>query len=145
MSHCNDLDLNNCKKYVLDVTKAYVIKVYDGDTITIAFKLNSDTNNITYKKNVRLNGIDTPEIRSKNSEEKVCAKLARDYLCNLILYKEINLKNCLYDKYGRLLADLYLDDLHINKDMIDKKYAVQYYGKKKEKINWKEYMAINSC
>ena len=56
-----------------------------------------------------------------------------------------NLKNCLYDKYGRLLADLYLDELHINKDMIDKKYAVQYYGKKKEKINWKEYMAINSC
>jgi len=142
MSNCQDLDLDNCKKFVLNVTNGYVIKVYDGDTITIAFKLNDDPNGNTYKKSVRLNGIDTPEIRSKNSDEKECAKLARDYLSALIYHKEITLKNCSYDKYGRLLADLYLDELHLNQDMIDKKYAVHYSGKTKSVINWKEYMGL---
>jgi micrococcal nuclease len=139
MSHCNNLDINNCEKFVLEITNGYVIKVYDGDTLTIAFKLNGYKENNTYKVNVRLNRIDTPELKSKDSDEKECAKKARDYLSNLVLHKELILKNCSYDKYGRLLADLYLNDLYINQDMIDKKYAVQYNGKTKEKINWKQY------
>lgn len=143
MSHCNNLDLKNCQKFLLEVTHGYVIKVYDGDTLTIAFKLTGYNEDITYKMNVRLNGIDTPELRTKNKDEKECAKKARDYLSNLVLHKELSLKNCSYDKYGRLLADLYLDELHINQDMINNKYAVSYHGKTKEKVNWKEYMSSN--
>ena len=70
--HIDDEELINCqykdaKKFLPDVTIGKVIKVYDGDTITIATKL-SGVGPI-YKFNVRMLGIDTPEKRAKDPEE----------------------------------------------------------------------------
>ena len=51
----------------------------------------------------------------------------------------IALKNVKNEKYGRILADVYLDDLHLNKWMIDQHFAVEYDGKtKKAPISWAE-------
>ena len=47
--------------------------------------------------------------------------------------KEIILKNLKTEKYGRILADVYLDDLHLNQYMLDKKLAVKYDGGTKTK------------
>ena len=70
-----------------------VIKVYDADTITIASKLPYKESPI-YRLSVRLNGIDTPEIKGKDvsEEEKEAAKLARDYVANLVLDKIVKIK-----------------------------------------------------
>ena len=46
--------------------------------------------------------------------------------------KNVTLQNVKNEKYGRILADVYLDDLHINKWMIDQKFAVEYDGKTKK-------------
>jgi endonuclease YncB( thermonuclease family) len=127
---------DNTVEFIYPITSGYVIKVYDGDTITIASKMPYE-NSPLFRFNVRLNGIDTPEIKSNNNNEKLLAKNARDSLSQLIMYKNITLQNVKNEKYGRILADVYLDDLHINQWMIDQHFAVVYDGKTKHSpISW---------
>ena len=118
-------------EFTYPITSGHVIKVYDGDTITIASKMPYENSQL-FRFSVRLNGIDTPEIKSKDENEKALAKKARDSLSQLIMNKNIALKNVKNEKYGRILADVYLDDLHVNKWMIDKQFAVEYDGKTKK-------------
>lgn len=126
-------------EFTFPINSGQVIKVYDGDTITIASKLPFEDSPL-YRLFVRLNGIDTPEIKTKDEEEKNCAKEARDELSKLIMNKEIQLKNIKSEKYGRILADVYLDDLHINKWLVENRYAVNYDGGTKIKPkSWKQY------
>jgi endonuclease YncB( thermonuclease family) len=125
--------------FVFPINGGQVIKVYDGDTITIASKLPFNESPL-YRLSVRLNGIDTPEIKGKTADEKQAAKEARDALAGLIMNKQIRLENVESEKYGRILADVYLGDLHINKWLIDNRYAVSYDGGTKQRPeNWLEY------
>jgi endonuclease YncB( thermonuclease family) len=127
--------------FTFPITHGRVIKVYDGDTITIASKLPFE-NSPLYRLSVRLNGIDTPEIKGKTSDEKQAALNARDALSNLIINKIVELKNIESEKYGRILADVYLGELHINQWLIDNRYAVSYSGGNKAistPSNWLEY------
>jgi endonuclease YncB( thermonuclease family) len=116
--------------FKLPITGGQVIKVYDGDTITIASKLPFENSPI-YRFSVRLAGIDTPEIKGKTEQETILAKEAKNKLHTMIMDKYILLKNINTEKYGRILADVYLDDIHINKWMVDQKLAVGYNGGKK--------------
>jgi micrococcal nuclease len=121
------------------ITGGQVIKVYDGDSITIAGYLPM-YNSPLFRFSVRLNGIDTAEIKGKNEDEKAAAKEARDALSKLILHKEIVLKNVGTEKYGRVLADVYLDDLCINDWLISEHYAVKYDGGTKiPPASWLKY------
>jgi len=130
---------NDTVPFVFPITCGQVIKVYDGDTITIASKLPYDASPL-YRLSVRLNGIDCPEIKSKDADEKKVAKDARDALSNLIYGKQIRLENVQTEKYGRILADVYLDDTHINNWLITNRYAVAYDGGTKIKpISWSKY------
>ena len=57
-----------------------------------------------------------------------------------ILHKYVVLKNVSTEKYGRLLADVYLGDLHLNKWMLDNRYAMSYDGGKKvAPKSWNKY------
>ncbi len=126
-------------EFTFPINSGQVIKVYDGDTITIASKLPFNDSPL-YRLSVRLNGIDTPEIKSKSEDEKTCAKETRDELSKLILNKVIQLKNIKTEKYGRILADVYLNELHINEWLIDNKMAVRYDGGTKIKpTSWRQY------
>ena len=132
----DNINWDNTIEFTYPITSGYVIKVYDGDTITIASKMPYE-NSPLFRFQVRLNGIDTPEIKSKNENEKQLAKNARDSLGKLIMHKIITLQNVKNEKYGRILADVYLDDLHINQWMIDQHFAVAYDGKTKQSpISW---------
>jgi micrococcal nuclease len=130
---------NDAIQFIPPITSGLVIKVYDGDTITIVAKLPYKKSPL-YKFSVRLNGINCPEIKGENDDEKQCAQLAKKELEDLILNKQIILKNLATEKYGRILADVYLDDLHLNKHMLDKRLAVCYDGGKKNKPeSWLRY------
>ena len=118
-------------EFTYPITSGHVIKVYDGDTITIASKMPYE-NSPLFRFSVRLNGIDTPEIKSKDENEKALAKKARDALSQLILNKNVTLINVKNEKYGRILADVFLDSLHLNKWMIEQQFAVEYDGKTKK-------------
>jgi len=117
-----------------------VIKVYDGDTITIASRVPGLYNSPIYKFSVRLNGIDCPEIKGKNKEEKEIAVKARDALSGRIMGEVVRLENVQTEKYGRLLCDIYFGNKFINKWMIDERYAVEYDGGTKViPKSWKNY------
>lgn len=127
--------------FTFPITGGQVIKVYDADTITIASKLPCDASPL-YRLSVRLNGIDTPEIKGKgiSDEEKEVAILARDFVSNLVLHKHVRLENIESEKYGRILADVYLGDIHLNELLINERYAVKYDGGTKIKpTSWLKY------
>jgi len=129
--------------FVPPIEKGVVIKVYDGDTITIASKLPYSTSPL-YRFSVRLNGIDCPEMKSKNQYEKECAVIAREEVSKKILHKIVTLKNIQTEKYGRILADVYIDDLCINNYMIEKRLAIAYDGGTKiSPSNWMNYYLKN--
>ena len=114
-------------------TYAKCVYVYDGDTIHTVFKIPNA--NEFYKWNIRLSGIDTPEMKSKNSAEKEKAVKSKEYLANKILNKIIIVECAEFDKYGRLLANIYtLDNTNktINDEMIELGHAKAYDGGTKE-------------
>jgi endonuclease YncB( thermonuclease family) len=134
MSELNECSQKNTPYFSLDGREfvCKCVKVYDGDTITVALEPFDSCG--FYKFRTRLAGIDTPEIRTKNSDEKVQGNLVRDFLRGLILDKIIKIKCGEFDKYGRLLADVYeMTDgvaakTSLNQQLIEKKYAYAYDG-----------------
>ena len=139
MEDGNDIKWEDTVEFTFPIEGGRVIKVYDGDTITIASKLPFNDSPL-YRLSVRLNGIDTPEIKGKTEDEKLAAKQTRDALAGLILNKYVTLKNIQTEKYGRILADVYFGDLHLNEWLIKEKYAVKYDGgTKKTPTSWLKY------
>ena len=140
-----DATWKNTVEFVPMVTEGKVIKVYDCDTITIATKFpyvsTLKESNIMYRFHVRLLGIDTPEMKTKNEDEKAIAHLAQKTLSDLILNKNVILKNTSLDKYGRILANVYTETgIELSKWAITNKYAVSYDGgTKKPPKSWSEY------
>lgn len=127
LEYLKDIEYKDTIGFVPPIITGKVIKVYDGDTITIASKL-ANTETPIYRFSVRLSGIDSAEIHGKTQNEKKHAIIARDKLNELIFGKMVHLKNVSTEKYGRILADVYLDNLHINQWMLDKNLAVPYGG-----------------
>ncbi len=124
----DSLTYSNTKAFVPPIEQGKVVKVYDGDTITLATILYD----VAYRFSVRLNGIDTPEMKGGSAHEKELAILARDELSKRIMNKIVTLKNVSTEKYGRVLADVYLDDECINEWMIKMGHAKSYDGGHKE-------------
>ena len=130
--YLQDINYKNTIPFVPPITEGKVIKVYDGDTITIASKLPYNSSPI-YRFSVRLNGIDAPEMKCKTNIEKQHAVKSRDALSSIILNKNVKLTNIKTEKYGRILAHVYVDEIHVNKWMLDNKHAVPYNGGTKNK------------
>ena len=130
----NSLNINQIKKFSFEnyETIIKIIKVIDGDTITAIFKFKDEF----YKSNFRLNSIDTAEIHSKDSIIKQLALDAKQYLYNLIINKNLKATFLNYDKYGRILIDIYLDNGEtVSNTMINGGYAKKYNGGTKELWN----------
>lgn len=135
------IDDKTIPKYIPQISEGRVVNVYDGDTIHIVgFVINNPQ---LFKFSVRLNGIDCPEMKSGkslDSTEHEIAVLAQQYISNIVCGNIVNLKNVSLDKYGRLLADVYYKDLHLNKELVNKRLAVCYDGKAKTSpLSWKKY------
>lgn len=127
------------KPYIPPITKGKVIRVYDGDTITIATYIHNIKQ--PYRFSVRLANIDTPELRTTNPTEKQFATIIRDKLNLKIMNKTVLLSNVSTEKYGRLLATVTLENetKSINDWMLEKKYAVEYTGGAKTDFNPKDF------
>lgn len=124
-------------EFVPPIHRGVVVKVYDGDTITVASALLTTdrgcfSRRVLYRFRVRLRGIDTPEIKGS---EKAKAVAARDALSVQIMGQEVELRNLGNEKYGRILADVYFNQVHMNQWMLEQGYAQAYDGGKKEPFN----------
>ena len=130
---------NDCDPFVPPITCGYVIKVYDGDTITIAGRLPYPESPL-YRFPVRLLGIDSPEIKGKTEKEKEAAHKAQRALEDLVLHRKVILRDVSTEKYGRILANIYLvtdtDETFVNKWMLSNGHAVPYDGKTKKPFEY---------
>ena len=97
-----------------------VIKVYDGDTITVNVDLGF---NVELKKEkFRLIGINAPEVRGVH---KIAGKKSRDWLRDQILGKTIIIttEQDKKGKYGRWLAKIWLNDVCLNDELVKQNLA----------------------
>jgi endonuclease YncB( thermonuclease family) len=112
-----------------------VTKIVDGDTIDVLLDMGFD---IKYKSRVRLFGIDTPESRTRNKEEKVRGLLSKAYLKDAIKKaKKLTIKThkgSETGKFGRILGEVFADGINLNLKMCTEGYAVQYYGQNKSLV-----------
>ena len=112
-----------------------VKRVVDGDTVDVILDLGFD---IFHKCRGRLYGIDTPESRTRNLDEKARGKMAGSFLKKSVEEGEkVIIQTKLKDskgKYGRVLGEVVVDNKNINKLMIKKNLAVAYFGQSKEEI-----------
>ena len=119
----------NTVPFIPPVSGGYVIKVYDGDTITIANRLQIP-NSPMYRFSVRLRGINAAEIKPRNGPQFEEAIRARDALAEMVLGKFVLLDNVGTEKYGRVLADVYVmwktGKVHINLCMLAGGLAVPF-------------------
>ena len=112
-----------------------VLKVVDGDTIDASIDLGFD---ISLSKRIRLAGIDTPESRTRNLEEKALGLESKEWLKKTLEdAKDILIKTEKPDsteKYGRIIGHLFINDQEtsLNNQMIDEGYALAYEGGKKD-------------
>lgn len=94
---------------------AVVTAVYDGDTITVDIDLGMHT--WIHGEKLRLARINAPEVRGPERPEGL---KSRDWLREKILGKQIVIRT-IQDKkgkYGRYLAEIYLDDININDQLV---------------------------
>jgi micrococcal nuclease len=111
-----------------------VQRVVDGDTVDVVLDLGFD---VRFFSRVRLYGIDTPESRTRNRDEKVRGLLSKDYLVNAIADKDVVIKTKLKDsrgKFGRVLGEVWVGRKNINKQMVKENHAVEYFGQSKDDI-----------
>lgn len=117
------------------VYNAKVVKIIDGDTIDVDIDLGFDI--VLKKQRIRLYGIDTPESRTKNSEEKKRGMLSKNYVISKMpVGSSIKLVSHERGKFGRILGEVfeYNKTTSINEEMCKEGYAVPYKGQSKEEL-----------
>ena len=114
---------------------AEVTKVVDGDTIEVDIDLGFGVWHCNQR--VRLNGIDAPESRTTNKDEKVRGELSKKKLKELVEKKNVKITTAIdpNDKFGRILGTIQTEDgINVNEWLITNNYAVAYKGQNKELV-----------
>lgn len=105
---------------------ARCIDVFDGDSITVIFLLNSKY----HQFKIKMMGYNTPEIRTKNKDEKEYGEKAKKTLEEKILGKIITLECGDFDGFGRLSGTVCVEGFNVNEFMIREGYGKKYMGEK---------------
>lgn len=112
-----------------------VLKNYDGDTLTV--NIPGVPALIGKKISVRVAGIDTPEVRTKNKCEKEAGRIARNLVtATLRNAKTVELHNVQRDKYFRILADVIVDGRSLADVLLKNNLAYAYDGGTKASPDW---------
>lgn len=107
-----------------------VVKIIDGDTIDVFIDLGF---NVFHIERVRLNRLDTPEVLTKDKNEKKYGMEAKAYVSNWIKnQKQMKIQTFKDDKYGRILAEFIGDNgVCLNDLLLNEGYAWPYDGEAK--------------
>jgi micrococcal nuclease len=132
--------------------RATLLKIVDGDTVDVDIDLGFGV--VFANQRIRLYGIDTPESRTRDLEEKKCGKLAAKYIEDHIKVGSTFTLRTKLDgkgKFGRILGELicyvheFGREMSLNKAMVQKHLAVEYHGQSKlaieaEHLKNREYL-----
>lgn len=113
--------------------EAKLLRVVDGDTLDCLLDLGFDTHR---KVRVRFYGMNAPESRTRDAEEKVKGKAATARLEEILEADDGNfvIKSHGVGKFGRCLGELFtesLGEVSINQTLIDEGHGVAYFGGKR--------------
>jgi len=110
--------------------EAKVIKVVDGDTIDALIDLGFDMHKSI---RVRLVGINSPESRTRDLEEKKLGLAAKARLKEILKSNKnkIILESQGVGKYGRCLGVIRINDTNVNQQLVQEGHAVEYFGGKR--------------
>lgn len=111
-----------------------IVKIIDGDTFDCIMDLGFD---VLLEARVRMMGIDTPESRTRDLEEKKFGLLAKEYLTEKLSTEDIIVTTEVDNekgKFGRILGWVWCNGVNINNQMIDEHMAVAYHGQSKDDI-----------
>ena len=113
---------------------AFCEEVTDGDTCDCLIDLGFKTHR---REKIRFYGIDTPESRTRDLEEKTKGLAVKLYVTEKIEGKRIQIETTKQGKFGRYLGIIYYQDgdkwVNLNKELVDKKMAKEYWGGKRIK------------
>lgn len=132
------LEMDNLHYFLLDdmdyIYKIKVTRVVDGDTIDAEIDLGFD---LKLNKRIRLHGINTPETRTRDAEEKKRGLAAKAFLQHVVDEQNsiLFLKSLDQGKFGRCIGVLFeqdFDDQSINDLLIQEGHAVEYSGGKRD-------------
>ena len=115
--------------------KCKLVKVVDGDTIDVDIDLGFGV--WMRNQRIRLYGIDTPESRTSEKEEKGYGNAAKDFLVKWTNAGDLTLKTFKdgKGKFGRILGEIWFGgEYNINQILVDNHHAVRYHGQSKDEI-----------
>ena len=112
------------------IYNAMCIKVVDGDTIDAQIDLGFDTHKVI---RIRLVGINAPESRTRDLEEKTRGLAAKQFVIDILKKHHNNfiLHSQGVGKYGRCLGEIFLGDVKLNELLITEGHATAYNGGKR--------------
>ena len=114
---------------------AQYLRNYDGDTV--AFNIPNVHPLVGKNISIRVRGIDTPEIKSRNECERQQAKRAKKLVGNILKdAKRIDLENISRGKYFRIVSDIRVNGVLLKDRLIEDKLAYPYYGGRKKIYDW---------
>jgi micrococcal nuclease len=114
------------------IYRCEIVRVVDGDTIDVNVDLGWSIS--VRKQRIRLYGVDAPESRTKDLEEKKYGKASKKFVKDFLNSDNILLKTREKGKYGRYLGDFCVNDKWLCNEMIAAYHAVPYYGQNKSEI-----------
>ena len=112
-----------------------VVHIVDGDTVDVDIDLGFGV--WMKKQRIRLYGIDTPESRTRDLEEKKYGLMAKEMVLAHLPIGSTQILRTHKDgvgKYGRILGSFVVGDTTLNQMLIDTHNAVAYFGQSKEEI-----------
>jgi len=111
-----------------------ITKIVDGDTFDCIIDLGFE---VLLESRIRMAGIDAPESRTRDLEEKKFGLYAKEWLTNNLTSDNIIIQTEYNDekgKFGRILGSVFVDGININETMIAENIAVKYQGQSKDSI-----------
>ena len=96
------------------------------ESVTIRSCYDGDTCRTTTGEKIRLVCIDTPELRGKRADP-IPALAARDHLREMVVGKAVGLRRITTDRYGRTVAELFLDGTNVQQAMVASGHAEIYW------------------
>ena len=126
--------MEKLQKYTYDVE---VKRVVDGDTVDVIIDLGFNT---YIKRRIRMYGINAPESRTRDLEEKAKGLAAKKRLKEYVEENKIVMKSWGKGKYGRILGQLFTEKdselglihTNINEALVSEGHAKAYFGGKRQ-------------